>query len=139
MDHKTNQEMNILSKEVYGTSSKWQKLMRKGVKQVWERDREVVVPTANGQFRTKVFKDQKYTVKYYTFEEVKEEMLKILEERKKNREALAAAPVQSVLTPNESPFPPYPGQTMQFSNRSGALTEEVIRSAAERELLGNNE
>lgn len=83
MEHKTKQELNELSLKAYGRSSKWQKLVEKGELQNYERDREIVVPSANGQFEKKVFTEKKLVLKRFTVEEVKKHMMQILEDRHK--------------------------------------------------------
>ena len=87
------QELNALSKEAFGVSSRWQKLVNKGVHEPHERDREVLIPTRKG-IEKKVVTDRKNIHKSYTVEEVKALMLKILANRKEeaaNTEAVAAA------------------------------------------------
>ena len=74
MDRKTREELNALSKKVFGSTSKWQKLVNNGVAEPFERDREVMVTTANGQLVKKVFTDRKYVNKRYSVEEVRKLM-----------------------------------------------------------------
>jgi hypothetical protein len=81
MDRKTREELNKLSLECFGSSSRWQKVMDKGVAEPFERDREVMVPTSKG-VEKKVFTDKKSVVKHYSLEEVKKLMHDILESRK---------------------------------------------------------
>ena len=83
MDRKTREELNDLSMECFGTSSRWQKIVNNGVLEPMERDREVLVPQLNGRLVKKVFTDKKTFIKSYTVEEVKKLMLDILEDRKK--------------------------------------------------------
>ena len=71
-----------MSKEVFGSSSRWQKLVDKGIAEPFEREREVIVPRANGTVVKKTFKDTKSIVKRYTVEEVTTLMKEILESRK---------------------------------------------------------
>lgn len=82
MDHKTKQELNQMSLEVFGTSSKWQKLVNDGVKDPMERDREVMVPRANGELIKKTFTDRKYVIRRFTVDEVRTLMQGILDGRK---------------------------------------------------------
>jgi hypothetical protein len=93
MDRKTREELNRLSKEVFGTSSRWKKIVDKGTVEPLERDRKVIVPKANGQLVEKVFTDKKGVTKYMTVEEVLKLMLEIQDSRKKQiaafQEALA--------------------------------------------------
>jgi hypothetical protein len=79
--YKENQELNELSKEVFGTSSRWRKIVNNGVAEPFERDREVMVPTSKGMEK-KTFTDKKSIIKHYTVEEVHKLMLDILESRK---------------------------------------------------------
>ncbi len=78
------EEMNALSKEVFGVPSKWQKLLRKGTMQLQTKEIEEEVPGKEGEAPTKkkvtVAKlnehGQKYSVqKYYTIDEIKKIML----------------------------------------------------------------
>jgi hypothetical protein len=80
LSYEERQELNKLSKEAFGTSSKWQKLITVGVAEPYERDREVMVPTSKGIVK-KTFTDKKSIVKYYSLEEVKKLMVDILESR----------------------------------------------------------
>lgn len=82
MDRKTRDELNQLSRECFGSSSRWQKVMDKGVAEPFERDREVMVPTKNG-IEKKTFTDKKSVVKHYSLKEVRQLMQDILESRKK--------------------------------------------------------
>jgi len=103
MEYKTRQELNELSLKAFGTSSKWQKLVNNGRPELYERDREVVIPGANGLSK-KVFKDQKLVLKRFTVEEIKKHMMQILEDRhtqeKIAKEALAAAAAEDT-TPQQ--------------------------------------
>ncbi len=83
MDRKTREELNEMSKKVFGTASKWQKLVNDGVKDTYERDREVMVPAANGSLLKKTFTDRKYVLKRYSVEEVRKLMQDVLDERQK--------------------------------------------------------
>lgn len=85
MTYKERQELNELSKQVFGTQSKWQKLITKGFAEPFERDREVMVPTRTGVTK-KVFTDKKSVVKHYSVEEVRKLMLDVLESRKPKTE-----------------------------------------------------
>ena len=82
MDRKTREELNQLSKEAFGVSSKWQKLVNSGVSELYERERDVMVPKANGEVSTKTFTDHKYVNKHYTVDEVRKVMTDILERKK---------------------------------------------------------
>lgn len=78
------EEMNALSKEVFGVPSKWQKLLRKGTMNLQTKEITEVVPGEEGKEPTTkkstVAKlnehGAKYSVqKYYTVEEIKKIML----------------------------------------------------------------
>lgn len=75
------QELNTLSKKVFGTTSKWEKLVNKGDPEPHTRQREVMLPDGRGGLKTKVFTDTKYVLKHYTVEEVKKLMLDVLASR----------------------------------------------------------
>lgn len=79
MTSEEGKEMNRLSKEVFGTSSKWRKLVE-GVPETLQRDREVMIPTKYGPIK-KVFTDKKIVFKRYTVEEVKQHMVDTLASR----------------------------------------------------------
>ena len=78
MDRKTRENLNSLSKKAFGKSSKWQKLVNNGIYEPYERDREVMVPRANGTAVKKVFTDKKFVCRRYTVEEVTKLMTDIL-------------------------------------------------------------
>lgn len=78
MDRKTREELNALSKKVFGTTSKWQKLVNNGVAEPFERDREVMITTADGKLGKKVFTDRKYVNKRYSVEEIRKFMESLL-------------------------------------------------------------
>ena len=79
MDTKTREELNALSKRAFGTSSKWQKLVNDGFYEEFTRDREVMIPKANGELMKKVFTDKKKVARRYSVEEVRKLMEDILE------------------------------------------------------------
>src|ERR1035437_203773 len=81
MKRALREQLNLLSKKVFGTSSKWKKLVDKGVAEPYERDREVMVPRANGSFAKKVFTDKKSVTKRYTVDEVFKIMMDVLAAR----------------------------------------------------------
>lgn len=78
MNRKEREELNELSKLVFGSSSKWQKLVNRGINEPYERDREVMIPTKNGRFTKKVFTDRKNVLKRYSVEEVRNLMQDML-------------------------------------------------------------
>lgn len=82
------QELNALSKQVFGTTSRWQKLVNKGVAEPFERDREVMVPRADGTLVKKTFTDKKYVLKHYSVEEVEKLMTDVLKAREELKTAL---------------------------------------------------
>jgi len=81
INRETREKLNALSKQVFGSSSRWQKLMNRGTYEQYTRDREVMVPRANGSVGKKVFTDKKYVAKLYTVEEVEKLMTDILNSR----------------------------------------------------------
>lgn len=90
MDRKTREELNTLSKEVFGTSSRWQKLVNGGVSEPYEREREVMVPRANGTVVKKTFTDKKSVVRRMTVEEVTKLMKDLLEVRRAQKAQIDA-------------------------------------------------
>ena len=80
MERKTREELNRLSKEVFGKTSRWQKIVNNGVAEPHQREREVMVPTTKGIVK-KIFTDNKNITKRYSVEEVRQLMLDILEAR----------------------------------------------------------
>lgn len=81
----SKQELNALSKEIFGTSSKWVKLMDKGV--LNPEIKRVVIPNKEtGALEQKEFKTGKSTIYRYSLKEVQELMLTI----KKNKPAPVA-------------------------------------------------
>lgn len=82
MDRKTREELNALSKEVFGSSSRWKKIVENGVAEPMQKDREVMVPQA-GRIVKRTFTDNKSVLRRYSIEEVTKLMKDILEDRKK--------------------------------------------------------
>jgi hypothetical protein len=82
MTYLERQELNALSKKVFGVSSKWQKLVNKGVPEPMERERKVMIPDHKGGVKEKTFIDKKSVTKHYSVEEVKKFMTDVLEARK---------------------------------------------------------
>jgi lipoate-protein ligase A len=80
MTYETRQELNALSKQVFGTSSRWYKIVTYGVNEPMERDREVLVPSSSG-IQKKVVTDSKSVVRHYSVDEVRTLMLDILAKR----------------------------------------------------------
>ena len=79
MEYKTRQELNELSLKAFGVSSRWKKIMDRGLQQTYERDREVVLAMQNGKLEKKVFTDQKVVIHRLSAEEVKNYMVQIIE------------------------------------------------------------
>lgn len=80
MTRQQREELNRLSKEVFGTSSKWQKLVNDGFAEPFERNREVLIPTKKG-IEKKVFTDKKSVIRHYTVEEVHTIMKDLLKQK----------------------------------------------------------
>lgn len=79
MDRKTTEELNELSKKVFGASSRWRKLVENGIKQPMERDKEVMVPTRDGRsVEKKIFTEKKLVLKRYSVDEVRDLMKSLL-------------------------------------------------------------
>jgi len=95
MDRQTREELNSLSKEAFGSSSRWQKLVNNGFAEPHEREREVMVPR-NGSVIKKVFKDRKSILKRYSVDEIRKVMTEILEARK-----AAAAAIEAIKPSND--------------------------------------
>jgi hypothetical protein len=88
MTREVRENLNRLSKEVFGTSSRWAKIVNNGVAEPMEREREVTVPDGKGGVKVKTFKDKKSVVKHYTPDEVCSMMLEILVSRQKKPSVL---------------------------------------------------
>ncbi len=88
MTREVRENLNRLSKEVFGSSSKWKKICDQGVAEPFERDREVTVPDGRGGVKVKTFTDKKFVVKHYTADEVAKMMLDILISRQKRASVL---------------------------------------------------
>lgn len=84
MTREVREQLNKLSKEVFGTSSRWQKIVNNGVAEPHERNREVTVPDTRGGFKTKTFTDKKNIIRHYTAEETVKLMMDILSTRRGN-------------------------------------------------------
>lgn len=87
MTRQEREELNLLSKQAFGTSSRWQKLVNDGVKEPHQRERKVMVPTRGG-IREKTFVDKKDVLRRYTVQEVRKIMTDMVEGNK-NTESLA--------------------------------------------------
>lgn len=82
MDHKTKQELNALSKEVFGTASKWKKLIDNGFVHVEQGQREVVVPDLETRsFKKKTYATSTPVLVRYTVETVRAMMENVLKDR----------------------------------------------------------
>ena len=82
MTYTERQELNELSKKVFGTSSRWQKIVNNGVAEPYEREHEVMVPNSRGGVTKKVFKHKKNVLRRYTVQEIRTLMEDILNNRK---------------------------------------------------------
>ncbi|HEY5234848.1 MAG TPA: hypothetical protein VIJ14_01615 [Rhabdochlamydiaceae bacterium] len=75
--------MNELSKAAYGSSSRWQKILEKGVTEKYERNHDSVVPSADGKtFEVKTVKIYESRLRRYTETELAATMIGIVENRK---------------------------------------------------------
>ena len=81
MNRELKSEMNKLSLEVFGSSSRWQKIVNNGISEPYERDREVIIPK-NGKITKQIVTDTKNIMVRYTADEVKKMMEDVLEQRK---------------------------------------------------------
>ncbi len=92
-------ELNKLSKEVFGSSSKWRKMIEKGVGELTEEDTKKL-EIIDGKEISKIVKTPKmhvgdgggelhqYNLKHYTVESVKEFMLMVLDRRAQMQQAI---------------------------------------------------
>lgn len=107
MNRNTRKELDALSKNVFGTSSRWQKLIVKGYKELLTEDKEETIPPEKeGDEPTKKivktpvlneFGMHRYIVKYHTIESIKEFLVEqkkqiddLKEQIKKHQEELKA-------------------------------------------------
>jgi hypothetical protein len=102
LDRETRTELNELSRVVFGSSSKWQKFVEKGVWIGQTKEVEEEIPGENGAEPTKQTKTvpvlgkdgkQQKVLKRYTLEEVKNMMLtykKIREDFMENQRKIQA-------------------------------------------------
>lgn len=74
MDRKTTEELNELSKKAFGSSSRWRKIVEKGVPEPMSRQREVTLPNKSGGLEVKVFTDHKNVLKRYSVDEIRDLM-----------------------------------------------------------------
>lgn len=92
-------EMNALSKAVFGSSSKWRKMVEKGVHELIEEDTTKLtikdgkeekenVKTAKMHVGSNGGELHQYTLKHYTVEEAKEFLLTVLDRRTQLQEAI---------------------------------------------------
>src|SRR5665213_1549886 len=82
MKRQLREEMNELSKQVFGTSSRWKKIVDYGSVDSYEEDNIKVVPNKlTGQLEQLNFKKRVNFVRHYTLEQVKELMESILVKR----------------------------------------------------------
>jgi hypothetical protein len=121
MTHNERQELNTLSRECFGVSSRWQKLVNSGVLEPYERERDVMVPRANGEIVKKTFKDKKSVVRHYTVEEVKSLMVYLIAQRRGNP---ISAPVQSTPSAQEIALSPEGTATLADGSTLTVTTTE---------------
>lgn len=101
-DREIINELNALSKAVFGTTSKWKKMIDSGVTEpVLEDTKRLIIKDGKEEFET--VKTQKthegpngaeiplFRLKHYTVESVKQFMLSVLTIREQNRQALIKA------------------------------------------------
>lgn len=96
-------ELDALSKDVFGSSSRWQKLINKGYKELLTEEKEETVPGEKDESTKRIvnvpilttFGAHRHVVKYHTVESVKEFLLEqkkqldsIREQIKKQQEEL---------------------------------------------------
>lgn len=92
MNRKTKQELNALSKEVFGTASKWQKLIEKGFIWPHEKVEEKVIPnTKTGVLEKKQFKHTEYVHIRHTEDTVRELMNNVKKQNDEKKVAVAQA------------------------------------------------
>lgn len=83
MNRKDREYLNQLSKEAFGTSSRWQKILLHGVIEKYERNHDVVVPKTDGSaFETKTVKVYENQLRRYTETELTAMMIGLIEKRK---------------------------------------------------------
>lgn len=95
IDRKTKEELNALSKSVFGTTSKWRKMMELGVSEIVQEDtKKLVVKDGKEEYETiktpVMHKDQLVVnrLKRYTIDEVREFMLMVKDRQEQFREAM---------------------------------------------------
>lgn len=98
MNRNDRETLNKLSKEVFGSSSKWQKLVNDGFTDTMTRDREAMIPSKNGP-QMKTFVDKKLVNRRYTVEEVTQLMLDVL--KKRNEDRAEEGPLTSEIITNK--------------------------------------
>lgn len=97
MNRNDRETLNKLSKEVFGSSSKWQKLVNDGFVDTMTRDREAMIPSKNGPLQMRTFVDKKLVNRRYTVEEVTQLMLDVLKKRNEDR-ANAGNPISESIS-----------------------------------------
>lgn len=99
-------ELNALSKEVFGTTSKWKKMIEKGVPELMQEDTKKLT-IKDGKQETETVKTpvlytgpsgeaelHQHALKRYTVDEVREFMLMVLDRRQQMKLALAQLEAQ---------------------------------------------
>lgn len=94
LDRNERKELDALSKEIFGQTNRWRKLVDQGYSELVTRHVEEEVPNENGEGTTlrmvqiPVLTEsggKQYKQKYHTVESIKEVMLKIKSEIEENR------------------------------------------------------
>lgn len=95
IDRKTKEELNQLSKEVFGSSSKWRKMMDLGVPEVVEENtKKLVMKDGKEEYETVktavLYKEQMplNTLRRYTVSEVRDFMLTVKDRQDQVRAAI---------------------------------------------------
>lgn len=89
MERKLREELNALSKQVFGTSSRWKKIVDRGSPDAYDEDQTKVVPNAlTGKLEQKTFKKRHQVLRRYTVEQIKEVMETILKKNTTTQEAV---------------------------------------------------
>lgn len=121
MERKVREELNELSKKVFGASSRWQKIVDKGVLEPMERTREAMI-MVNGVPEKKTFTDRKSVKKHYTVDEVRNLMLSELVQRNALVHKQAIPTLANTYV--EGAIPNDPGATLDVSNNTIVLPKE---------------
>lgn len=125
MTRQEREELNQMSKRVFGTTSRWKKIIDHGVAEDFERDREVMLPRANGHVVKKVYTDKKSVIRHYTVAEVRKLMEDILTKRAGEIATAAATSAPSVQLSDLGPqFEK--GATVTLTNADGTTENGTV-------------